>query len=145
MSAAPTPANGPSPASFRYTVRVYYEDTDAGAVVYYANYLKFCERARTEWLRQCGVEQKTLLDERGIAFMVRRLKAEFVAPARLDDALDVSTQVARLAGASVVFAQRIARAGQLLFECEVVVACVNHARGRPMPIPPDLRACFSHP
>lgn len=145
MSAATIPADGTALAASRYSLRVYYEDTDAGAVVYYANYLKFCERARTEWLRQLGVAQSSLLAERGLAFMVRRLNAEFIAPARLDDALDVFTRVARVAGASVVFAQRVERAGRPLFECEVTVACVDIARGRPVPIPADLRSLFATP
>jgi acyl-CoA thioester hydrolase len=83
-------------ADFRYPVRVYWEDTDAGGVVYYANYLKYLERARTEWLRSLGVEQGALGREAGVAFVVRRLAVDFLRPARLDDALDVDIHAVRL-------------------------------------------------
>ena len=90
---------------FTLPVRVYYEDTDAGGVVYYANYLKFCERARTEWLRTLGVSQQALIDEQGLAFVVRSVQADYLASARLDDALEVVTRVAMLRRASLLFEQ----------------------------------------
>ena len=86
---------------FTLPVRVYYEDTDAGGVVYYANYLKFCERARTEWLRALGVSQQALIDEQGLAFVVRSVHADYLASARLDDALTIATRVAMLRRASL--------------------------------------------
>ncbi len=84
----------PASSRFSLSVRVYYEDTDAGGVVYYANYLKFCERTRTEWLRALGVAQHALLDEQGVGFVVRSVQADYLAPARLDDALEVSARIA---------------------------------------------------
>ena len=134
-----------SPCEFRLRIRVYYEDTDAGGVVYYANYLKFCERGRTEWLRSLGFGQQQLIGEAGIAFVVRSIKAEFRAPARLDDELDVVTVVERVGGASVHFSQRILRGEAVLFEALVVVACLDLAKQRPTPIPADIRQGLGQP
>ena len=88
----------------RLAVRVYYEDTDAGSVVYYANYLKFCERARTEWLRAMGFQQARLLAESRLVFVVKSLQADYFRPAALDDGLDVVTRIEKLGHASIVFA-----------------------------------------
>ena len=139
MPASP-PHSGPPPRTeFRWPLRVYYEDTDAGGVVYYANYLKFCERARTEWLRSLGVAQGELVSSQGVAFVVRSLAADYLAGAALDDSLEVVTAIERLGGASIVFAQQIWRAGALLFEARVTVACVDWNRKRAAPIPATLR------
>lgn len=121
-----------------WPVRVYYEDTDAGGVVYYANYLKYCERARTEWLRQSGFQQAQLLAERNLAFVVRSVQAEFIRPAGLDDCLQVQTLIEKMGRASIGFRQRIMRADTLLFEAGVLVACVNLAKMKTSPIPQDM-------
>ena len=104
------------PASSRFSlpVRVYYEDTDAGGVVYYANYLKFCERTRTEWLRALGVAQQAPLVEQGLGFVVRSVRADSPAPARLDDALEVGARIASRRRASLVFDHEIRRDGELV-------------------------------
>lgn len=139
-SSAPTESH-----AFQLPIRVYYEDTDAIGVVYYANYLKFCERARTEWLRRMGFDQQRLQAERGLAFVVRSVQADFLGSAELDDQIVVATRIARLGGASVSFAQHIERptaAGgtEVLFRATVLVACIDRAAKKPAPIPPDIRA-----
>lgn len=124
------------------SVRVYYEDTDAAGVVYYANYLRFCERARTEWLRSLGFEQQVLLLRHRIAFVVRSLQASYHAPARLDDALTIASTVVKLGGASLTFAQRVMRGEELLFDSRIIIACINTDTGRPTPIPPAMRSAL---
>lgn len=119
-------------------IRVYYEDTDAGGVVYYANYLKFLERARTEFIRALGVEQRRLFEETGLAFAVRSLSAEYLKPARLDDELSVMTAIEALGRAQVTFAQSIRRAQETLLTAKVRVACLDLARGRATAMPPPL-------
>ncbi len=116
-------------------VRVYYEDTDAAGVVYYANYLRFCERARTEWLRGLGFGQQALLADDGTAFVVRSVQADYLAPARLDDCLDVRTRVDSLRRASILFHQEIRRSDELLFVAKVLVACIDWHKQKPAPIP----------
>ena len=125
---------------FTLPVRVYYEDTDAGGVVYYANYLKFCERARTEWLRTFGVSQQALIDEQGLGFVVRSVQADYLAPARLDDALIVVTQVAMLRRASILFEQQLMRGQELLFTARVLLASIDLHRQKPVAIPASLHA-----
>jgi len=115
-------------------MRVYYEDTDAAGIVYYANYLRFLERGRTEFLRALGHDQHQLMKE-GIAFAVRSLSAEYLRPARLDDELAVETRVASLGRAQLAFAQRILRDDELLLDAQIRVACIDPGRGRPIPIP----------
>jgi acyl-CoA thioester hydrolase len=129
-------------ASFVWPVRVYYEDTDAAGVVYYANYLRFCERARTEWLRALGIGQQAMMDTAGIAFVVRSVKADYLLPARLDDALQVVSRIAALRRASLVFDQEIRRGEQLLFTAQVLIACIDHGRQKPAPMPAHLHAHF---
>lgn len=121
-------------------VRVYYEDTDAGGVVYYANYLKYLERARTEFIRALGVEQRRLAEETGLAFAVRSLSAEYLKPAKLDDLLEVHTAIGEVGRAQVTFAQSIRRGGETLLTASVRVACLDLARGKPAPLPAPLRA-----
>jgi acyl-CoA thioester hydrolase len=121
-------------AIFRVEVRVYYEDTDAAGIVYYANYLRFIERGRTEFLRALGHDQIVLIKE-GIAFAVRSVSAEFLKPARLDDLLTIETTVAELGGAQVTFAQRILRGHELLLDAKIRVACVDPVRGKPIRMP----------
>ncbi|HEX8987556.1 MAG TPA: tol-pal system-associated acyl-CoA thioesterase [Rhodocyclaceae bacterium] len=128
-------------ASFRLPVRVYYEDTDAGGVVYYANYLRFLERARTEVLRGVGCSQEQLLKD-GIAFAVRSLSAEYLKPARLDDELAVHSSIESLGRAQVVFAQRIERGDELLLDAKIRVACFDPKRGKATAIPTEIHDKF---
>lgn len=123
---------------FFLPVRVYYEDTDAGGVVYYANYLRFMERARTEWLRALGFEQDELSRDPGVVFAVRSCKLEFRKPARFNDLLEVTVRIAVRGGASLTFAQQIRRDGAVLCEGEVLVACLDAQRFTPRPLPPVL-------
>lgn len=133
------PAPIASSARFALPVRVYYEDTDAAGVVYYANYLRFCERGRTECLREIGFEQQALLTGPRIAFVVRSVKADYLSPGLLDDALQVVSHVESLGGASLVFKQRVMRGAELLFEGRFVIACVNLDKKRPVPLPAEVR------
>ena len=133
-----TPAERPAaPPAFRLPVRVYYEDTDAAGVVYYANYLRFMERARTEWLRVLGYEQTTLAQQ-GIAFAARSANVEYLKPARLDDAIEVISTIASLGRAQLVFAQRIERDGELLVDASMRVACFDPVRMKAIPMPRDI-------
>ncbi len=122
-------------------VRVYYEDTDAGGIVYYANYLRFFERARSDWLRALGVDQRRLSENDGLGFVVRDCAIKFVAPARLDDELDILVAIESihtdLRRASMRFTQRATRADRdtMLAEGIVRVACISTAGGKPAPIP----------
>ena len=121
----------------RLPVRVYYEDTDAVGVVYHANYLRFAERARTEMLRCLGLEHGTLSARSGLAFTVRRCLVDYLAPARLDDRLEVRTSLARLGGASLDLEQRIVREGRLLVRMDVRLALISSAL-RAVRLPPAL-------
>ena len=112
-------------ADFRCPMRVYWENTDAGGVVYYANYLKYLERARTEWLRPLGVEQGALGREAGVAFVVRRLAVDFLRPARLDDVLHVDIRAVQLGAAVVEMRQGIWRGEERLLQADVQSACVK--------------------
>ncbi|WP_018878520.1 MULTISPECIES: tol-pal system-associated acyl-CoA thioesterase [unclassified Thioalkalivibrio] len=125
-------------AAFEWPVRVYYEDTDAGGVVYHANYLKFMERARTEWLRALGFEQDRLRSEYGIVFAVRRLAVEMQRPAHFNEALTVTCRVTRMRRASVEFAQVVQREATALATGEVAIACVDMARQAPVAIPDEV-------
>jgi acyl-CoA thioester hydrolase len=129
-------------AVHRWTLRVYYEDTDAGGLVYHANYLKFAERARTEFLRAHGFEHRALRQASGLVFAVRRCTAEFLAPARLDDAITVETRILNLGGASIELDQRICCEGTELARLTLRLACLN-AVGRPARIPAELRHAFA--
>jgi acyl-CoA thioester hydrolase len=121
--------------SFSY--RVYYEDTDAGGVVYYANYLRFAERARTDFLRERGVIQSELLEKRNIAFVVHSLTAQFHAPARLDDMLDVSVEISETKSASITMQQEISLKGKKLFSLNITIVCVTAAM-KPIRLPNDI-------
>jgi acyl-CoA thioester hydrolase len=125
--------------------RVYYEDTDAGGVVYYANYLKYLERGRTEFLRALGFEQRQLAGETGLAFAVRSLTAEYLKPARLDDELRIETTVEEVGRAQVTFAQSIRRGEETLLTARVRVACIDLAKGRPAPLPKPIHAKLTEP
>lgn len=130
---------------FLWPVRVYYEDTDSGGVVYYANYLKFMERARTEWLRSLGFEQDELREKEGVLFAVRKVGVEFRSPARFNDALQVSVQLISRGKASLVFRQEIRSVadGRVLCDGEVKIACIDAASFRPAPIPHALLSVVS--
>jgi acyl-CoA thioester hydrolase len=123
------------PSVFTWTVRVYYEDTDAGGIVYYANYLKFFERARTEWLRALGIHQQTLLETESAAFVVRSAAVEYLASARLDDEVKLILTVEKLGRASIQFAQQAWRGDTLLSTANVKVGCVDAETMRPRPLP----------
>lgn len=129
--------------SHHTNIRVYYEDTDAGAFVYYANYLKFCERGRSELLRTAGFENKQLLDERDIGFVVKRLNAEYHRPALLDDMLSVQTDVQAVKNACVIMDQRVMRGEELLFEMQVTLACIDIKKGKAVKMPQDIKEGFS--
>jgi len=126
------------PSLFTWAVRVYYEDTDAGGIVFYANYLKFFERARTEWLRAAGVRQQDLIDRAGVAFVVRSARIDYHAPARLDDELTLTLTIEKLGRASVQFAQKAYCGDRLLAEASVKVGCVDIATVRPRSLPDDV-------
>ena len=130
-----------SPVS-RIDVRVYYEDTDAAGIVYYANYFRFIERGRTEFLRKLGHDQNALMKD-GIAFAVRSASAEFLKAAKLDDLLTVETTVVSLGRAQVTFAQRILRDKELLLDARIRVACIDPVRGKPIPMPRTLHEQLS--
>lgn len=135
-----TGRGGRTDADFRFPVRVYYEDTDAGGVVYYANYLKFMERARTEWLRSLGFEQDELMRDPGVVFAVRSCSLEFLKPARFNDRLDVSVRVAKSGRASLIVEQQIVRDSETLCEGTVRIACLDARRFTPVPIPAPIAA-----
>ena len=127
--------------AFNWQVRVYWEDTDAGGVVYYANYLKFMERARSEWLRALGFDQNQLWNERGIVFVVRQATIEYLKPARYDDLLSVSARLKQASRASLVMSQTIER-DELLGTAEVTLVCVNAQSFKPARIPDEMLQVF---
>ena len=133
------------PQVFRWPVRVYWEDTDAGGIVYYANYLKFFERARTEWLRNLGLAQSELAASAGVMFVVAEVQLRYAAAARLDDLLQIQLQVGDIGSASLNVMQQVWRCDAqgapalLLCDASVRVGCVAAASLRPVRIPPDLR------
>ncbi|WJV55224.1 tol-pal system-associated acyl-CoA thioesterase [Prodigiosinella aquatilis] len=127
---------------FRWPVRVYFEDTDAGGVVYHARYVAFYERARTEMLRKHGFYQQSLLEEH-IAFAVRKIAVEYLAPARLDDLLEVQSEIVLMRGASLTFAQRILNLhGSVLSHAEVLIACIDPHQMKPIALPKSIVAEF---
>ncbi len=125
---------------FTWTIRVYYEDTDTCGIVYYANYLKFFERARTEWLRSVGFEQQKVADDLGLRFVISRAECDFKLPARLDDLIELDVRVARLGSASMVFEQSARRGSTVLARARVRVGCIETKTLAPAPLPPELRA-----
>ena len=133
------PVSQSAPGPFAIPVRVYYEDTDTAGVVYYANYLRFLERGRTEWLRALGVEQLRLAQEDGIVFAVRSLNIEYLKPARLDDQLAVLTELTLAGRAQVTLKQWIERGGETLVEATVRVACLDAKKMKPAALPADIR------
>lgn len=124
--------------SHEFPIRVYYEDTDLAGIVYYANYLKFIERARSEWVRSLGVDQLALKRDAGLVFAVRRVEADYLRPAHFDDELVVKTDLASFGGARLVLEQGVWRAGERLFGATVTLVCLTEAGG-PARLPADLR------
>ena len=123
---------------FRFPVRVYYEDTDAAGVVYYANYLKFMERARTEWLEAAGHPLATFEREHGVVFVVHRCEIDYRRPARLNDLLDVTVEIEDVGASRFTATQRVERGGEVLTAARVTLACIDAARWRPVRIPATL-------
>ncbi len=128
----------PLATPYRHRLRVYWEDTDAGGVVFYANYLKFFERARTEWLRALGVGQQRLREDTGAIFIVADTAVRYRRPARLDDLIDVTVAVREAGRASMALAQQAWRADELLAEGEIRIGCVDAGTFRPMRIPTPI-------
>ncbi len=120
-----------------FTLRVYYEDTDLAGIVYYANYLKFIERARSEWVRALGLDQVRMRAERGIVFAVRRIEADYLCPAHFDDELAVQTTLNQVSGAKLVLNQAVVRGAQSLFVAQVTLVCLT-LEGKATRLPPDL-------
>lgn len=120
-----------------FRCRVYYEDTDLAGVVYYANYLKFIERARTEWAREAGIDQGRMREEEGVVFAVRRIEADYLSPARFDDLLEVRTTVEGASGARLMLGQELWRESHRLFAARVMLVAMDKA-GRPRRIPARL-------
>ncbi|MEM7465545.1 MAG: tol-pal system-associated acyl-CoA thioesterase [Pseudomonadota bacterium] len=123
---------------FTLQARVYFEDTDASGIVYHANYLRFAERARTEWLRKIGYDQNRLAEEQDLAFVVRKMTIDFAQPARLDDELAIVSTLERVGRASMVFLQTIYRDNLLLCALNVKVGCINLKTGKPQPMSDHL-------
>jgi acyl-CoA thioester hydrolase len=128
----------------RHGLRVYYEDTDLAGIVYYANYLKFIERARTEWVASLGVDQMALRAAEGIVFAVRRVEADYLRPARFGDDLVVETSLQSLGGARIVLEQVVIRAGERLFAAVVTLVCLTE-EGHAARLPAGLRARLAGP
>jgi acyl-CoA thioester hydrolase len=125
---------------FRWPIRIYYEDTDAAGIVYHANYLKFMERARTEWLRQLGYEQDELSVTAGIAFVVRKIAIDYIRPAMFNDEVVVASRVSRLGRASMEFDQNVVAGDELFSRAQVKVGCIDARTLRPTAMPPDIYA-----
>ena len=125
-----------------FTLRVYYEDTDLAGIVYYANYLKFIERARSEWVRGMGIDQAKLRTEQGLVFAVRRVEADYLRPALFDDVLTVQTALVDHSGARLVLDQAVLRGEQTLFKARVTLACLT-AIGAATRFPAAMRAAVT--
>ena len=128
----------PTVKPFRHATRVYWEDTDAGGIVYYANFLKYFERARTEWLRSLGVEQGALREQLGTMFIVSRTAVRYLRPARLDDLLEVTVAVRDAARVSLHLQHQALRGAELLAEGDIRIACVDAPTLRPRRIPDEV-------
>jgi len=121
--------------SFSWPVRVYYEDTDSAGLVYYANYLRYFERARTEWLRALGFEQTELAAQHGVVFVVRSIAIDYLLPARFNDVLSISVEPGNVGASQIVMNQRVLSGADILVEAKVRLACVNMAAMKPVRIP----------
>ncbi|MEX0368131.1 MAG: tol-pal system-associated acyl-CoA thioesterase [Ruegeria sp.] len=121
-----------------FPVRVYYEDTDMGGIVYHANYLRYIERARSDWVRQLGNDQNAMRDA-GIVWVVRRIEAEYLATAKFDDELVIETEMTAISGARLTMAQLVRRGDTEVFRATVTAVCIN-AEGKPVRLPAEIRA-----
>ena len=130
-----------SATEFSHKLRVYIEDTDAGGIVYYVNYLKFMERARTEFMRSLGYGKAAILDA-DLMFVVSDLAVDFKSPARLDDELQVTAQVEGVSGARLVFRQSVLRGDEVLAAGDVTVACVDRSGQKPRRLPAEMVSCL---
>lgn len=126
----------------RFDIRVYYEDTDLAGIVYYANYLKFIERARTEWVRSLGIDQTALKREQGLVFAVRRVEADYIAAGKFEDVLTVETDLVRQSGARIVLRQTVLRGEERIFDAEVTLVALRDD-GRPGRLPTALAEALS--
>ncbi|MFO1060476.1 MAG: tol-pal system-associated acyl-CoA thioesterase [Dongiaceae bacterium] len=142
MAEALQPAGGDRLGAHRLGVRVYYEDTDAGGIVYHANYLRFAERARTEMMRHHGPSHAEMIATAGVAFAVRRCAVEYLRPARLDDWLEVESVVMGVGAATLDLRQTVRRGAETLTELDVRLVCIDTA-GRPARLPPPVRAALT--
>lgn len=124
--------------TFSFPIRIYYEDTDAGGIVYYANYLKYAERARTEFLRHLGINQQEMLKNQECGFVVRNCNINYKSPARLDDALNITCKVTELKGASLKMEQKLYRENTIICEIEITLVFLNLATMRPSKIPAEI-------
>ena len=124
--------------SHSFPVRIFYEDTDMAGIVYHANYLKFIERARSDWVRGMGIDQNALRDNEGVVFVIRRIEADFRASARFDDELTVTTRVQAVSGVRLTLHQEVRRAGEVVFSADVVLVSVT-LDGQPVRLPEQLR------
>lgn len=124
--------------TFSFPIRIYYEDTDAGGIVYYANYLKYAERARTEFLRHLGINQQEMLKNQECGFVVRNCNISYKSPARLDDALNITCKVTELKGASLKMEQKLYRENTIICEIEITLVFLNLATMRPSKIPAEI-------
>jgi len=122
----------------RFPIRVYYEDTDMGGIVYYANYLKYIERARSAWVREMGIDQNEMREKDGVVFAVRRVEADYLSSAKFDDELEVRTSTQAVTGARLVMDQQVVRGGQVLFSAVVTVVCIGEG-GAPARLPANIR------
>ncbi|MFP7675330.1 tol-pal system-associated acyl-CoA thioesterase [Marivita sp. S0852] len=127
-----------------FPVRVYYEDTDMGGIVYYANYLRYIERARSDWVRSLGIDQNAMREKDGVVFAVRRVAAEYLLPARFDDELLVRTRVKAVTGARLMLTQDIVRGDAVLFQAEVTVVRIAEG-GAPARLPANIRRQIHEP
>jgi acyl-CoA thioester hydrolase len=136
-------ALAPQIKPFAWPVRVYYEDTDAAGVVYYANYLRFMERARTEWLRHLGFDQTVLVDQLGVVFVVRSVKIDYDLPGRFNDLLQVTVEGINVGGSRLELTQRVLRGTECIVQAQVVVVCVSSLTFKPLRIPAPLRSTIN--
>lgn len=122
-----------------FPLRVYYEDTDMAGIVYYANYMKYIERGRSEFVRQIGIDQAAMKDEQGVAFAVRRVEADYIEPALYDDVLTVETRVEAITAARMVMAQDVKRGDTILFSALVTIVAIRLSDGAPTRLPAEIR------
>jgi acyl-CoA thioester hydrolase len=127
-----------------FSYRVYYEDTDAGGVVYYANYLKFFERARTDFLRTLGISQSDLATKEGLVFVVRKCVIDYISPAKLDDVLEVSAEIKNISAATILIQQEATKFGVILSRLEVEIVCVDSINFKPKKIPKTISGLLRH-